>query len=104
MFAEMISDTELTEINKPIQLRHPALPGIAERCNKLCLEFSCHKLERIGTVSATVLFHCALSIVVVNLVFVRAFEVYLKTHSLSNLLDMFTQPCSLVHHTYENFI
>ena len=66
MFAEMISDTELTEINKPIQLRHPALPGIAECCNKLCSEFSCHKLERIGTVSATVLFHYTLSIVVVN--------------------------------------
>ena len=62
MFAKMISDTELTEINKPIQLCHPALPRIAERCNKLCLEFSCHELERIGTV----LFHRTLSIVVVN--------------------------------------
>ena len=78
MFAEMISDTELTEINKPIQLRHPALPGIAERCNKLCLEFSCHKLERIGTVSATVLFHYALSIVVVNFSVYESFRGFLE--------------------------
>ena len=48
MFAEMISNTQLTEINKPIQLRYPALPRITENCNKFCFPF--HEVEGIGIV------------------------------------------------------
>ena len=43
MFAEMISNTQLTEINKPIQLRYPALHRITEHYNKLC--FPVHEVE-----------------------------------------------------------
>ena len=58
MFAEMISNTQLTEINKPIQLRYPALHRITEHCNKSC--FPLREVQCIGIVS----FHCTLSLVV----------------------------------------
>ena len=64
MFAKMISDTQVTEINKPIQLRHPALPRNAKPCKIDWFEnFIRPKLESIGMV----LFHCTLSIVILSI-------------------------------------